>query len=488
MRPYQPGGCNVKEEQRMKRSLILCLVAPLVLGACGGGVGQPSAAPSQPASAGAKPSAAPAVSSPAAGAQPPGPAAKPSIPPAGAAAGSAAKQPIKVGIIEPLTGSFAPLGNENADGFKTFLNSIRNTAAGRQIEPIFADDQAKPDVTLTKAKELVENQKVVALMGFNTTPSAYAVAQWVKTSHVPMMITTNAAAENMLTDAKFASPYLTRWTETFTQVIDPTVDWLIKQGHRKAIIVSADFAPGIQVADLFASGFIRKGGSILQEFYPAVATTDFGPFLAQFNQSADVVYVFVPGVDSLRFADQYSSYSGQKKPLLFDGFGLIGAGPVVAQLKDKVDGVVSADVFDPSSVDPGTKAFLKEWNAAHPGQPLSINIANGYASGQILASAIEKAGGSVEDPQRFLQALYSLQLDTGKGPVRLDQNHDIVENVYIFRTEKAGNDFVQKTLQTYTEVSDSWGRSAEEIAKFPFEKYKGKWVGMTKDQVAQALK
>jgi hypothetical protein len=37
-------------------------------------------------------------------------------------------------------------------------------------------------------------------------------------------------------------------------------------------------------------------------------------------------------------------------------------------------------------------------------------------------------------------------------------------------------------------VSDTWDRSAEEIASFPFEKMKGKWVGMTKDQLEQALK
>ncbi|MFI5267209.1 MAG: ABC transporter substrate-binding protein [Chloroflexota bacterium] len=470
----------------MRHPLTGSLVMALILAACGA-TAAPSSSPASQvaatgaASAAAKPAA--AASAPAASAV-----AVASIAASSAAAASGASGPIKIGVVIPLTGSFAPLGNDSKDGLEAYLNSIKRTAGGRQIDVLYADDQAKPDVTLTKSKELVQNQGAAALMGFNTTPSGYAVAQWVKDAHVPMMITTNSTAEDFFRNPNFKSPYLTRWTQTHSQIVDVGADWAAKQGFKKAAIFTSDFAPGVQAADLFASMFIRQGGAVAQEFYPPIGTTDFGPYLAQLSPSADVLFTFLPGIDSLRFGQQFADYGGQHKPQIVDSFGLMTSGSNVLQLKDKAVGIVTVDIFDDSNEDPGTQAFLKTWRAANGDKPLSETLVNGYVSGQVLATAIDKVQGKAEDTPAFLNALYGLSIDTAKGPVKLDQTHDIVQNVYVFKTVKAGNGYSQQLLSTYKDTADTWARPDAELASFPFGKYKGKWVGMTKAQVDQALK
>ncbi|HVA23551.1 MAG TPA: ABC transporter substrate-binding protein [Chloroflexota bacterium] len=417
--------------------------------------------------------------------------AKPASAGSSAPASAAAKGPIKVGVILTLTGPQATVGKDNQDALNLYLKSVNNTIAGRQIEPIFVDDQFKADVGLTKAKELVENQKVALLMGIIATPVAYAVAQYVKnTAHVPLLLTSNAGGEGMLTDSKYKSPYLTRWTFTGAEIADPPADWAAKQGYRKAAIFVDDYAAGIQNADLFASAFIRRGGSIVEEEYPPLGNADYGPYLARLNKSADVIYEFLTGVDGLRWMQQYATIAGQHKLPVLDMFGILGSGTNLAQLKQQAVGVVSSDVLNPASTDPGTQAFLKAWQGAYPGgdRPPTHDAAHGYASGQILAAALEKVGGQIENTQRFLNALYSLQIDTAKGPVKLDQNHDIVQNIYLYRVVKKGDGVGWEDAQTYHDVSDTWDRSAQELAHFPWEKMKGKWVGMTKDQLEQALK
>ena len=400
-----------------------------------------------------------------------------------------AKGPIKIGVILPLTGSQANIGKDNEDGLKLYLKSINSTVDGRKIEPIIADGQFQADISLTKAKELVENQKVSVLMGFAATPSGYAVAQYVqKAGHVPMMITSNAGGEGMLTNPTFKSPYLTRWTQTGTEVVDVAADWAAKQGLRKAVMVDDDFAPGVQNADEFASTFIRKGGSIVQEMYTKLGTTDFGPYLAQINKSADVIFTFEPGIDGLRFADQYGTYAGQHKPLIIDSFGVVTAGPNLAQLKDKALGMEGVDVFSQVSPDPGTQAFVKAWQAAYPGRLLSHDAASGYMSGQVLVAALKKVNGQIENKQAFLQALYKIKVDSAKGPVHLDQNHDIVQDIKVYHIIKQGTGIGYKLDKTYTNVTDTFARSAQEIANFKWNNFKGKWVGMTKAKLDQALK
>jgi len=46
----------------------------------------------------------------------------------------------------------------------------------------------------------------------------------------------------------------------------------------------------------------------------------------------------------------------------------------------------------------------------------------------------------------------------------------------------------QKVLDTIQGSSRAWDRGPEDLAKFPFGKLKGKWVGMTKEQLAALSK
>lgn len=469
----------------MKAKSILVVGLSLFLGACGG-----SAPPSSPA----PPASSPAASAAAVSAKP-ATSASPSAKSAASASASAAAKPaaggpVKIGMLLPLTGPQSSVGKDHQDGLKLYLSSVNNTIAGRPVELIVADSQFQADVALTKARELVENQKVAALMGITATPEGYAVAQYVKdTAHIPMLITSNSGGEGMTTDPKFKSPYLTRWTQTATEIVDVSADWSAKQGFKKAVLFVDDYAAGVQNAFVFASTFIRRGGSVVQEVYAKLGTTDYGPQLAQIAPDADVLFGFLTGVDGLRFGQQYPNYASGHKLQIVDSFGSITAGPNLAQLKTKAEGYVSVDVFTEASDSPGTQAFVKAWKAAYPDRLLSHDAAGGYAAGQILSAAMQKVNGQIENTDQFMQALYGLQIETAKGPVKLDQTHDIVQTIWVYGHERKGDTVERKLLASYPNVSDTWIRSPEEVAQYgKWETFKGKWVGMTKDKLEAALK
>src|SRR5436190_1159435 len=169
----------------MKHSIVLGLL--FALAACG------SPAASQ------APSAAPASAAPKpASAAPASPSAKPaasvaaSVKPAASAAAQA--QPIKIGFVTDLTGPTANEGKENLDAFNLYLESVDNTVAGRKIQVTSVDAAGQPDAALTKSKELVENQKVDFLAGFNFSTECFAVAPYAGQAKIPMVIVDNCAA------------------------------------------------------------------------------------------------------------------------------------------------------------------------------------------------------------------------------------------------------------------------------------------------------
>ncbi|HLQ31327.1 MAG TPA: ABC transporter substrate-binding protein [Chloroflexota bacterium] len=444
----------------------------IALAACGGSA--PSSAPASVAASAPALSSAPATTQPLA-----------SKPAAASPAAAASGGPVKVGLIEALTGPFAELGKDNQDGFNLYLASISGAVAGRKIEPVIVDSQAQPDTALTKAKQLVENDKVQVLMGMHGTPECYALAGYAKQAQVPMIVSGNCGAQTLTTDPKFASPYLARLTQTTTVLTDPAADWAYKQGYRKAIVIVLNYGGGLEALDAFASAFVQRGGSIVQELTPDLGTPDFGPVLAQLDPKADFLYVFTPGTDALRLGQQYGNYSGQQSRPFIDGTGQITSGPNGAQLKDKTTGFVGVSFYTEAIPGPQNEAFLKAFRAKYPDRPVSTDVVQGWTGAQFLAAALQKVNGAIENKQAFLEALDNAQVETPKGPVALDKTHDVIENMYTYRLEKGANGVAPKLLETYKQVSSTWDRTPQELERLPLGKLKGKWVGMTKDQLAK---
>ncbi len=73
--------------------------------------------------------------------------------------------PIKVGFLAPLTGTWAQSGQEMVVGAKLFLESINYTVAGRKIELIIEDEGAAASTAITKARKLINHDKVHLVSG-----------------------------------------------------------------------------------------------------------------------------------------------------------------------------------------------------------------------------------------------------------------------------------------------------------------------------------
>jgi branched-chain amino acid transport system substrate-binding protein len=402
-------------------------------------------------------------------------------------AAAATGTPIKIGLLEALTGPIASVGKDNRDGFQTYFSSHGNQVAGHPIQIIVADTTGQPDVALAKAQDLVENQHVDILAGINQTPECYAVAQYVQKVQVPLLVSGNCGATYLTVDPKYASPNLIRASSNSgAQAI--IGDYLASKGYKKAIMFTADYAGAAELNDLVAGSFVKHGGSVIQELHPPLQTTDFAPYLTQLKKDADVIIAFEPGADGLRFGQQYADYAtAGSKTQVVDILGQIAGGTNLPQLKDAAVGFIGAGTYSDGINSQAAQDFKKAMNEAFPGRPLSGDEAVGYAGGQIIAAALQKVNGNVQDKQALLSALYATNVDTPRGPVTFDQFHDIVSSVYIYQIVKNGNDYSQKLLQTIPNAGQLSDYTVDELKAGKFGQLKGKWVGMTRDDVGKAL-
>src|SRR5581483_516248 len=93
-----------------------------------------------------------------------------------AAATAARADELRLGFIAPMTGIFAQVGKDMVDGFQLYLDEVKGDFAGAQVKLIVEDDQAKPDLGVTKAKKLILQDHVHMFIGGVLASTGYALA------------------------------------------------------------------------------------------------------------------------------------------------------------------------------------------------------------------------------------------------------------------------------------------------------------------------
>ena len=101
-----------------------------------------------------------------------------------APAGAQAPQPVRIGLVFPLTGGSADMGNSARIGAEVAVHEINQVGGylGRPLELVVRDDKADNDTGLQHAQDLVQKEKVAATIGFCNTGVAMKALDVFQTS------------------------------------------------------------------------------------------------------------------------------------------------------------------------------------------------------------------------------------------------------------------------------------------------------------------
>src|SRR5438132_969373 len=201
-----------------------------------------------------------------------------------------AADPVKIGLILPLTGPFASTGRQTQAGVRLFMQRNGDTVAGRKIELIVKDDTGlAPETTKRIAQELVVQEKVAILAGFGLTPLALATAPVATEAKVPMVVM--CAGTSIIPQR---SPFIVRTGFTLPQNTAPIADWAAKNKIKKVVTIVTDYAPGLESEKVFLKRFGDAGGKIYESIRTPLQNPDFAPFLQRATDATpDALVVFV---------------------------------------------------------------------------------------------------------------------------------------------------------------------------------------------------
>jgi branched-chain amino acid transport system substrate-binding protein len=124
---------------------------------------------------------------------------------------------------------------------------------------------------------------------------------------------------------------------------------------------------------------------------------------------------------------------------------------------DKALGAVSALTYCSTLDTPANVAFTKAYRAKYPGLTPSFYTEGGYTSVMWIQRAVDALHGDLQDKNKLLAALRKVEItDAPRGPVKLDEYGNPVENVYIQKVVMIDGKPHNKLITTFKSVSQFW--------------------------------
>jgi branched-chain amino acid transport system substrate-binding protein len=368
---------------------------------------------------------------------------------------SAHAQTVKIGLINSNTGFLAQAGDQMEKGISLYVKTHeKELPAGVKVELIRRDDTAAPEVGKRVAQELITRERVQALLGIVGSPIAAAVAPLTAEAKIPLVIT-NAAGVAI----PRISPYVARVSFTLWQQAYPLGKWAAQKGWKKAYTAVSDFIPGHDSEAAFTKSFTDAGGQIIGAVRFPTTNPDFVPFVQKVKDAKpDVLFIFIPA-------------GGQATAMMkaIKDLKLREAGIAVTSTQDLVPeeelpnmgdtpiDLITSGIYSVAGQRPANAAFLAAWDAEYGGKAIPDFLsADGWDGAAALFDVIKQTNGKF-DGDKAMAILKGWKHESPRGPIMIDpETRDIVQNVYMRRTEMKDGKLANVEFDTIPNVKDPW--------------------------------
>jgi branched-chain amino acid transport system substrate-binding protein len=350
-----------------------------------------------------------------------------------------AADPIKIGMVVPLTGPIADAGRYGTQGAKLAVEEINQAGGvlGRPIELVIEDDQSLNPATVLAFTKLADDKNIVAFLGPTRSTQIQAIAPSVKQAGRPVMI---GGTDPSLTHA--GNPWLFRFRPNDTYTARVMSDFgLNKLGKKQWAIVHSTDAFGTTAKSLFADALKSQGVTpVLVEGQPNNSPDYTAVALAVKQSGADALATFIT------FEADVAIFARQLRQL---GVNIVwlGSPSITTTTARKLAGATlfgtyAVADFHPEA-NPQAKAFAEKYLTAYKTTPDFFGSWP-YDAVHVLAKAIAAAGSL--DPQRIRDALLAVKGYQGvEGTYSFDSNGDGLHGYNIVRNDN-GTIVVEKRI------------------------------------------
>jgi branched-chain amino acid transport system substrate-binding protein len=351
----------------------------------------------------------------------------------------AASQAATIGLVAPLSGPQALVGQDQVDGFMLAVDQLGGKLGGQAASVVKEDDQLKPEIGQQAVRKLIDKDKVDAIVGLSFSNVLMGSLPRIAESGV-VAIATNAGPSPLAGAQCKANVFSMAWQN------DGSAEAMGKFAQDRGFKRVYLMAPNYQAGKDMLAGFKRfYKGQVADEVYTQVNQPDYSAEIAQLQAAKpDALFVFYPGGMGINFVKQMGQAGLTGKLPLYSVFTVDGT--TLPSLRDAAAGVVSGGMYDAALDNAENKKFVAAFEAKYKRTP-SLYAAAGYDAANLLDIALRKAGG---DPKKLAVSVKASgsELKSVRGPFQFGKNNMPVQDYYAFETTREGGKVATKLIGT----------------------------------------
>jgi branched-chain amino acid transport system substrate-binding protein len=349
-------------------------------------------------------------------------------------------EPIKIGIVWPITGPIAAAGSYLVAGVKIAKEKINAEGGflGRPIELFIEDGANDPAQSVSAAEKLVTKDKVDLFMGcWGSSPTLAVSASVTKKYGVPHIAETASSEKVTMQDGKRPNPWLFRISPTSRMDAENAVPFYPKMGFTKValLLVNTDWGRG---AAIVFPEVMKKANipTVLTEFVNQDATEFLTQLTKIKNSEADSIYIATDMAQTALILKQHKQLGMKQKVLTSSGS--VPEGLVELAGKDAAEGTYMLANFAPwfpelTKIPKEAKWFVDEY--LKRGNPIKGfgECYRGFDGLKAMKAALEIA--KTTDKEKVREAFAKVDTWGLTGHIKFDEFGQSRPNVYVIQVK-----------------------------------------------------
>ncbi len=346
-------------------------------------------------------------------------------------------EPIKVGVLAPLTGNVAVYGTAVKNAVELYVNEFNAAGGvnGRPIELVVYDEKGEATEAVNAYNKLVTSDEVVAIIGDVTSTPTFAVAQASVADNMPLL-TPTATHPDVTTYGK--NIFRACFQDPFQGSTMAKLAYNELGAKTAAIIYNSSDAYSTGLMEAFTAAAQEAGLEIVATEGYATGDVDFRSQLTNI-QSKNPDALFIPD-----YYNQCYMIATQAKSIGIDAtlLGVDGTDGVLAiegADTSVLDGLYFSNHYFDADTAEKVQTFCNNYETKYGEVPNAL-AALGYDAAMIMCAAISSvvASGktvdnSAESRQAIIDAIAATDMDCVTGHLTFDETNNPIKECTIIK-------------------------------------------------------
>lgn len=359
---------------------------------------------------------------------------------------SYAGKTLQLGAVLSLTGAGKEYGVQSKNGMTLAVEQINASGGinGGQINLTVSDDTSDRTTATARARTLIQQGQVLALLGPTLTDSAAAVHPLAENLKVPVIGVSNAGT-HIVPDCKYPDEtpckYVFRDSLGEDAAIADNIKSYVSDAHPKTgvLLEAQDDTLSSDDGKIVQNSASRHGINLLKTILFSKNDADLAKYVTQAVQlNPDVIFIMSPAELPARIMVEARNQGWQGVFLGGNGFN---AAKLSKQAGAAGYGARCASGWYIGNSSTLNRDFVNAYRSQFNMDPDAF-AAQAYTGIEIIADAAKRArltfSEVATDRDRLRAALETVNIETPLGPFQFTPKHDVKQTVWIIAMDGAG--------------------------------------------------